>query len=41
MVLIWLMVIFRMLAMVIVFRFNDDGDYASGDSDTVIMVVVY
>jgi ABC-type cobalt transport system substrate-binding protein len=40
-VVFWLMVIFRMLVMVIVFRFNDDGDYASGDSDTMIMLVVY
>jgi hypothetical protein len=34
-------VIFKMIVMVLVFRFNNNGDYASGDNDTVITVVVY
>ena len=41
MVFMWMMVIFKMIVMVIVLRFNDNGDYASGDSDTIITVVVY
>lgn len=41
MVLMWMMVIFKMIVMVIVLRLNDSGDYASGDSDMMIRVVVY
>jgi len=39
-VVLWMMVIFKMIVLVIVLRFNDNGDYASGDSDTMITVVV-
>jgi hypothetical protein len=35
------MVIFKMTVMAIVLRFNGNGDYTSGDVDTMITVVVY